>query len=95
MQAVAFDGADVDTLDLVRHLDAVDGDDLIDLRTRIKSRIRNLISEMIVKVDNDGPVRRATVMLGIRPGLERRILIMVPAPGNPSNLDFQAVRDTR
>src|ERR1700677_5085591 len=32
--------------------------DLFNLRTKIKARIRNLIATMVVKVEHDGPVRR-------------------------------------
>jgi DNA invertase Pin-like site-specific DNA recombinase len=82
-QAAAFDGADVGTLDLIRHLDTVEGDELFILRTNIKSRIRNLIAEMVVAVEHDGPVRRATATVRFRSGLERKILIVVRR-GNPA-----------
>jgi hypothetical protein len=80
---VTLEGADADTLDLVRHLDSVEGDELFIVRTNIKARIRNLIAEMVVKVEHDGPVRRATASVRFRSGLERKILIVVRR-GNPA-----------
>jgi hypothetical protein len=80
---VTLEGADADTLDLVRRMDDVQGDELFKFRTTTKARIRSLIAEIVVTVEHDGPVRRATASVRFRSGLERRILVLVRR-GNPA-----------
>ena len=66
--ASALDADHGGTLELILRMEQLTGDELTDLRTRIKSRIRNLIVEMIVLVEHVGPVRRADVTVRFRSG---------------------------
>jgi hypothetical protein len=81
-RAATQDVSVADALALVNRLlqledDPARGDDLFDLRSRLKARIRSLVEGLDVCIEVDGPVRRALVRIRFRSGAVRVIEIIV------------------